>query len=230
MKTIQEIRRENLNFLIEQYGSLANLNSVLGRSRTDGTLSQIRNAAINKSSGKRRAMGNAVAREIEKILNLGYGWMDIEHDNTSAIEDINNDVFDLHQDFLIPSIDSSESPKGVFINSLDRGIKLKEYFIRKNFGNVRKEDLRVMTVENSDMRTVAPLDSVVILDKSVRSFTRNGVYLLEINGIKTLRKIVYNFEGGYEIQCDIDRPRTVGDLDGIKILGLAIYIWRGDFM
>ena len=39
MKTSTEIRRENLNILIERYGSIANLNAQLGRNRKDATLS-----------------------------------------------------------------------------------------------------------------------------------------------------------------------------------------------
>lgn len=227
MKTIQDIRRENLNFLIEQYGSLANLNTVLCRPRTDGTLSQIRNAAINKASGRPRSMGNAVAREIEKNLNLGYGWMDVEHENAKAIQEVKNEIFDLHQDFFIPPMDTS----GVLPTAVSEGIKLKESFIKKNFSSLRKEDLRVVTVENNDMKSQIPLDSMVIVDQSVKSFTRNGVYLVGGgNGTKTFRKIVYNFDGGFEIQCDIDRPRTVTDLSTIDIRGLAVYIWRGDFL
>lgn len=227
MATVYENRRNNLNFLIEQYSSIAKLNLALGRKRKDSALSQIRSSSFNKTNNTVRQMGSNLAREIELKLNLGYGWMDVEHENAAAIREVKNEIFDLHQDFFIPPIDTSND----LSTSLNEGIKLKESFIKKNFSNLRKEDLRVVNVDNSDMKSEIPLDSMVIIDQSVKSFIRNGVYLVGGgNFTKTFRRIVYNFNGGYEIQCDIDRPRTVTDLSAIDIRGLAVYIWRGDFL
>lgn len=42
-----EIRRTNLNLLIEFYGSIQQLNKITGRPRTDSTFSQIRNRTFN---------------------------------------------------------------------------------------------------------------------------------------------------------------------------------------
>ena len=73
METVTEIRRQNLNFLIEQYQTIANLNLALGRPRHDSTLSQIRNQVkINKRKGL-RSMGIAMARSIEEKLHLPVG-------------------------------------------------------------------------------------------------------------------------------------------------------------
>lgn len=58
MKTIEEIRREWLNMLIEQHKTIANLNIALGRAKTDATLSQIRNKVIDSKSGNPRNMGS----------------------------------------------------------------------------------------------------------------------------------------------------------------------------
>lgn len=54
MKTSTEIRRENLNILIERYGSIANLNAQLGRNRKDATLSQIRKGSVHSGTGRPR--------------------------------------------------------------------------------------------------------------------------------------------------------------------------------
>ena len=75
MKTVGEIRRDNLEQLIQTHGSLAELNDKLGLARTDATLSQIRNQSLS-SRGKRRAMGDELARRIEQTLGLEVGWMD----------------------------------------------------------------------------------------------------------------------------------------------------------
>lgn len=76
MKTIEEIRREWLLVLIDRYGGLAPLNEALGRTKTDGTLSQIKNQAPNSTSGKPRVMGSDQARDIEAKLGMARGTLD----------------------------------------------------------------------------------------------------------------------------------------------------------
>lgn len=76
MKTIAEIRRVRIESLIEQHGSIANLNVKLGWTRTDPKLAQIRNANTRPGRDKPYQMGDAMAREIEETLGLERGWMD----------------------------------------------------------------------------------------------------------------------------------------------------------
>ncbi|MBG6248365.1 MULTISPECIES: hypothetical protein [Symbiopectobacterium] len=76
MQTIEEIRREWLLELINQHQTIAGLNVVLGRARTDATLSQIKNQAVDSKSGNPRNMGSPLAREIEEKLGLEIGTLD----------------------------------------------------------------------------------------------------------------------------------------------------------
>lgn len=78
MKTITEIRRDNLLHLIDTHGagSVANLNEKLGMDRTDATITQIKNQNTNSGTGKPRGMGEALARRIETALDLPVGYMD----------------------------------------------------------------------------------------------------------------------------------------------------------
>ena len=62
--------------LIEQHGSLAALNDKIELSRTDATLSQIKNQSPHHKTGKPRSMGDDLARKIEEKLGLPSGWMD----------------------------------------------------------------------------------------------------------------------------------------------------------
>lgn len=78
MKTVGQIRRENLLKLIEQHGSIAELNNKLGLPRTDATLSQIKNQSTT-SRGKPKMMGVTLARRIEQSLKLIEGWLDNDH-------------------------------------------------------------------------------------------------------------------------------------------------------
>jgi hypothetical protein len=76
MQTIDETRRQRLKMLIDKHGSIAALNELLGLSRTDATLSQIKNRSVHSKTGTPRAMGDPMARKIEAALNLPDGWMD----------------------------------------------------------------------------------------------------------------------------------------------------------
>lgn len=74
--TVSETRRARLEMLIEKHGSVANVNTLLGWSRTDPKLTQIRNANARKERAKPYQMGDNMSREIEYKLGLAHGWMD----------------------------------------------------------------------------------------------------------------------------------------------------------
>lgn len=76
MRTISEIRHSNLLLLLEEHGSLAELNDKLRLPRTDATLSQIKNRSPDSKTGKPRVMGDILARRLEAALGLDEGWMD----------------------------------------------------------------------------------------------------------------------------------------------------------
>lgn len=62
--------------LIEKYGSIAAMNEAIGLTRTDATLSQIRNQSVHHTTKTPRTMGDPMARKIEEALGLEQGWMD----------------------------------------------------------------------------------------------------------------------------------------------------------
>lgn len=76
MHTSAETRRIRLEMLIKRHGSVAALNTALAWARTDPKLAQIRNANTRPGRDKPYQMGDAMARELEKILHLEHGWMD----------------------------------------------------------------------------------------------------------------------------------------------------------
>jgi hypothetical protein len=76
VQTIAETRRQRLQMLIEEFGSLADLNDRLDRPRTDATLTQIKNQSPHHKTGKPRSMGDDIARDIETRLGKPEGWMD----------------------------------------------------------------------------------------------------------------------------------------------------------
>lgn len=77
MQTVYKTRKQRLEQLIKEHGSIAELNNALGWTRTDSRLSRIRNENQRTDrAGKAFQMGDPMAREIERTLKLPEGWMD----------------------------------------------------------------------------------------------------------------------------------------------------------
>jgi hypothetical protein len=76
MQPVSETRKIRLEMLIKKHSSVAALNELLGWSRTDPKLAQIRNGNMRSGREKPYQMGDAMAREIEEKLSLDLGWMD----------------------------------------------------------------------------------------------------------------------------------------------------------
>lgn len=78
MKTVEEVRRDRLELLVDEFGSLAALNERLGNDRRDSTLSQYRNKSDNSKGGAPKVMGSDVARRLEDACKKERGWMDTD--------------------------------------------------------------------------------------------------------------------------------------------------------
>lgn len=225
-KPVSDIRRENLNYLIEQYGSIANLNVTLGRKRKDGTLSQIRNSAINSLTQKPRSMGSFLAREIEKKLNLAHGWMDVEHDEAQPFEPIvTEDALKAQETHITPISKDLETEYSF------KGIQISHYFIEKILGKTNHDDLKIHMVDDNSVASVASFGSLVLIDTSSKTIDRDGVYLLQLNDRPVLRVVGMNFAGGVTIHSDLDMGRSerlnTEDLKALKVIGRAVYAWVG---
>ncbi len=105
MQTVEEIRRDWLLMLIDRHGSIANLNTALGRTRTDSTLAQIKNMAKNSNTGKIRGMGSDLARDIEQKLGLEVGTLD--HPCAELKRTPNPESFPLYRREDVSSIDDA---------------------------------------------------------------------------------------------------------------------------
>ena len=227
MTDVHEIRRKNLIELISMYKSVANLNSALGRKRYDGTFNQIKNKSQPPSAKTPRVMGAEVAREIEMKLHLQPGWMDVVHDKpqTELIKESEN--------FLKSSFKSrrsyrlnSATPSNLTFTLFDGEMKLSDYFIKSVLKATSEENLRFVVVEDNSLKSKCKIGDALILDFGVNTFTREGIYLIEVNGEQLLRLISIDYEGGYQIRTD-DFSQRLTDLSKIKILAKALYVCTG---
>lgn len=76
MNTVEEVRRLRLAQLLNEFRTYAELNSRLGNTSRDSTLSQIASESIGSKTGKPKAMGSPMARRLEKACDKPEGWMD----------------------------------------------------------------------------------------------------------------------------------------------------------
>lgn len=78
MKTVEEVRRERLQLLREEFGSLSALNAKLELSARDSTLSQYLNQSKGTKTGTPKVMGSPMARRLEQACGKEVGWMDTD--------------------------------------------------------------------------------------------------------------------------------------------------------
>ncbi len=71
-KTVEDIRKNNLEMLASQYGTPAAL--------ADKADTNPRYISEVLEGDNEKGMGDLLARQIEKNLNLEFGWMDTEHE------------------------------------------------------------------------------------------------------------------------------------------------------
>lgn len=236
---VAEIRKRNLLFLIEQYGSLAKLNAVLGRKRADSSLAQIKNSSFNKATRTLRKMGVGLAREIESKLNLPIGWMDISHPEVFPLPEvsigkaINKQVGTKRKNtsqtltiplFQLEKIESGNSSNPILIGE----IELPDAFIKvlPKISEIKEDSLKAFYITDSSLQTTFPLGSIAVFDTRIKKFLKDGIYLLRIGNNLVMRKIVISARGGYFVTTELNEPEYLENLDKVDIIGFAIGGWK----
>ena len=77
VKTASQIRLQNLQALVVEAGTLEKVAEAVGS--TSVYLSQLRNGAPDRKSGRAREMGTSMARRLEAAFHKPNGWMDQDH-------------------------------------------------------------------------------------------------------------------------------------------------------
>lgn len=118
MKTITEIRRNNLKNLVVEHKTQKALSKAINKLPTQ--LSHIFNK--NKKTGEYiRNIGNQYARDVEKELSLPHLWMDEDHDPTVS-ETANINLLD--QILLNKIAELNENDKLLLITLVDEKLEL----------------------------------------------------------------------------------------------------------
>jgi uncharacterized protein YaeQ len=86
VKTISEIRHENLLTLIDEMGSAEALAEAAGTSSV--YLSQVKNRSPDSKTGKPRQIGDPMARRLESACKKPEGWMDNVHSWSAQVQTV----------------------------------------------------------------------------------------------------------------------------------------------
>ena len=220
---IRLIRKANLELLVEHFGSVAKLNLAVGRKSKDVTFSQIRHGSVHPITKIRRQMGTNVARKTEKALRLVDGWLDKAHTLPEITTLLNPTSLSSRtvtvpvHELLIENLSASV---------ISDKLELTESFATKQLGDfTNKESLRYFVPNRNLLNNTLPVNSIVILDSGITSFSTDGVYLIQsASGLTMLRRISALADGSYLIEAD-NTQETYATVKSLMILGRVIYVF-----
>lgn len=222
MKTIEEIRRDRLRLLIEEFGSIAAV--ARQYERDPAQISQWLNAFVDSKSGKPRNMSSVSAREFERKFGKPTLWMDTPTVVGAARLDA----------VMVPQLEASAS-MGNGNDSPDEDvlvghIALKRTFVADELRTQRWESLRFIHAHGDSMEPTLRSGDVLLVDTSAISVDTDGLYVLRAHGRLFVKRVRQRLDGRFEISSDNPAHRTVDVLDGghdVEVLGRVVWFWNG---
>ena len=187
MRPVSEIRRENLELLIEEEGTIPALNEKLGRRRNDPSLSFIRAQSVRSSTGKPYLMGDKLARDIESKLKLGRGWMDADHSNEAFPED--DDLIYLRR----LNVSACCGASGVQTYEDEAYVALmgvSRVWVKENLKQIRENGCEIITAAGDSMEPTLKNGDLVVIDRFDTEITkRDGVFCVLIDNDLYLKRV-----------------------------------------
>lgn len=187
MRSVNDVRRENLIVLRERFKTIAGLNLALGRSKTDSTISQIINGVKDTRSGNPKNLGDRLARDIETKLSLGYGWMDVDHANEAFPDQ--EDLIYLRRVNIQAccgerGIQNYEDESYVDLMGVSPG------WFRDNISQIRQNGYEIITASGDSMEPTLKNGDLVVIDRFDTEITkRDGVFCVLIDNDLYLKRV-----------------------------------------
>lgn len=187
MRSVNDVRKENLIVLRERFKTLANLNLAIGKKKTDSTLSQIINGAKDTRSGNVKNLGDRLAREMETKLSLGYGWMDADHSNEVFPED--DDLIYLRR----LNVSACCGDRGIQ-NYQDEAyvdqMGVSRMWFKENIDQIRENGYDIITASGDSMEPTLKNGDLVVIDRFDTEITkRDGVFCLLIDNDLYIKRV-----------------------------------------
>lgn len=187
MRSVNDVRKENLIVLRERFKTLANLNLAIGKRKTDSTLSQIINGAKDTRSGNVKNLGDRLAREMETKLSLGYGWMDADHSNEAFPEE--DDLIYLRR----LNVSACCGASGVQNYEDEAYVDLmgvSRVWFKENISQIRENGYEIITAAGDSMEPTLKNGDLVVIDRFDTEITkRDGVFCVLIDNDLYLKRV-----------------------------------------
>ncbi len=251
MKTISEIRRNNLGLLTAEFGTV---DAIANRCKTSPVyLSQVKMQALDLKTGKPRQMGSVVARKLEAGLGKPLGWMDTEHGD-DGLEGDDFASFTHLDDSPAPSMQpilawnhEDDLPPGEFVMiprmavnlSCGNGHEQTEIeFVKKQPQAFRADWIRqkhlkpaklaAMSASGNSMEPRIWDGDSLVVDTSQTRVVDGKVYALWYDGGERVKRLFGMPGGGLRISSDNPAFETIevgaAELEHVRILGRVVHI------
>lgn len=217
MKSIDEIRVENINVLVSRYGSIQKLADALDRSH--GQVSQWKNRAKSSKTGKPRGMESETARWIERTLKLAENWLDTDHSVIGPEEDLS----------LIPMMNvklSAGTGSLVFEVDGSRKIAFRSEYLKKK--GIKPENAFGFPVDGDSMIDAGiPDGGMVAINSGIKEPRNKKFYGMWIDDKYMVKEIVKRTDGYYAISHNSEKknkyPDRLIDSENSGIIGQVFY-------
>ncbi|MGC8732611.1 MAG: S24 family peptidase [Halothiobacillaceae bacterium] len=221
MATIEEIRQQNLAFLVAEYGSVAAVAEAIDRSPAQ--VSQWLNQSKDSKTGKPRGMRSGSARYVEDRCGKSRGWMDEPHASQDT-DLITISRFDL----------SVAAGPGRYLDAQQRVGSMQvckdivTRILRQTSATVAS--LALVTVAGDSMEPTIRDGDIVVIDRSVRAIERDGVYIFTL-GNETFLKRLQRMPDSILVNSDnpLYSPWKIqpGQAQELYVHGRVIWGWIG---
>lgn len=221
MKDVKELRRENLSLLVEQYGSLAKLNEVLGRRKTDSTLSQIINLSPDTKTGTPKTMGDKIARDIESSLGLEHAWMDSDHSESSEADAT---LITLNRYNVLAGCNPAGAAEVSDLAVVEK-IQVTEEWFNQNVSRYRRSGYDIVNASGDSMEPTINDGDVVIIDKRDCDVMKEGVFCVAYSGGIFLKRVQILPEGiQFLSDNQLYKPIVARgqEIESVKIIGRVV--------
>lgn len=186
MRSVNDVRKENLIVLRERFKTLANLNLAIGKKKTDSTLSQIINGAKDTRSGNVKNLGDRLAREMETKLSLGYGWMDADHSNEAFPED--DDLIYLRR-LNVSACCGAAGVQNYEDEAFVEQIQVSRPWFQENISKIREQGYELITASGDSMEPTFRNGDLIVVDRQDRDLKRDGVFCVLVDGDLYVKRV-----------------------------------------
>jgi hypothetical protein len=219
MATIGQTRRERLQKICDVHcgGKATQLAIKLGVSK-QYVGSMLKAEGVAGSKG----IGDSMARRVESSFGYKVGYMDnlVPQVEQSGGTHVVLPVFDARAHMgPAAKLDIKKEVVNLMGLSID--------WIHDNIRGTSTSDLNLLTGTDNSMAPTITDTTTMIIDNSVNDVSKDGIYVMDIDGQLFVKRVQRQVPGGYTIISDDERYPPIevrpDDAHKIRVLGRAVY-------